>query len=77
MTDCHLLLPRATLAKVRSMATLVTFREEGGTEWKLQSRSWKVPEVGDKARIGSTLADLEQQVLVDKDEEEFYLTSRF
>lgn len=45
-----------------------TFREDGGTEWKLQGRSWKVPDVGDKARIGATFEELERRVVVDKDE---------
>lgn len=46
----------------------VSCRDDGHIEWKLQGRSWKVPDVGDKARIGGTLEDLERRVLVDRDE---------
>jgi len=46
---------------------LVTYREDGSLEWMLRGRSWKIPDVGDKARIARTLAELEQRVCVDRD----------
>jgi hypothetical protein len=47
---------------------LLTYREDGSLAWMLRDRSWRIPDVGDKARIGTTLAELERRVCVDRDD---------
>jgi hypothetical protein len=47
---------------------VITCREDGHCEWMLRGRSWKSPDIADRARCGATMEDLQRRVLHDTDE---------